>query len=380
MAIDDFGLINGYSLIVNERGNVIPLLDIVPTDTTNHLYIPITSWYEVDIIQPRIGNVVKLTPGKYSTEISPHFVNVKAEALGRPKKCPLCESELKVSGSDATVAYSCSNKNCGYYQVLRLLRFLRYCCLCQDFTYTSVYKLYVNKVLRNLEDIYSLTKDNLVRAGYSPELASILINEIDANREIPIQNLYYALMPESKPIHALRLASLIRNKWYNPITETFTTGIIPTRLVTNGEILSLVVSLNSYLTNNKASMLELNNNITVTTSVSIIKPSLSGRTFIIGNLDKLKVQHLKTMIKLNGGSVEENVSSSMFWNIDYAVTNGIETNKNVINAINYGALAITEDEVRVLINVPIGNEPSFEELEKTKKSLGIYRIPNTQEE
>lgn len=107
MAIDDFGLINGYSLIVNERGNVIPLLDIVPTDTTNHLYIPITSWYEVDIIQPRIGNVVKLTPGKYSTEISPHFVNVKAEALGRPKKCPLCESELKVSGSDATVAYSC---------------------------------------------------------------------------------------------------------------------------------------------------------------------------------------------------------------------------------------------------------------------------------
>ena len=380
MAIDSFGLINGYSLIVNEKGSVIPLLDVVPTNTNKHLYIPITSWYEVDIIQPRIGNIVKLVPGKYNTEILPHFVNDKAEVLDKPKKCPLCGSELKTSGSKANVSYSCTNKDCGYYQILRLLRFLRYCCLCQDFTYTSVYKLYVNGILKNMEDIYSLTKDNLVKVGFEQELAETLINEIDNSREIPIQNLYYALIPDSKPIQALRISSLVKGKWYNPIAEAFTTGIIPTRLLTNGEIFSSIVILNSYLTKNKASMLALSKNITVTTSISIMKPSLSGRTFIIGNLDKLKVQHLKTMIRLNGGSVEENFNTAMYWNIDYAITEGAETNKNIINAINFGALPITENEMRILINVPMGNEPSYEELEKTRRSLGIYTVPASLEE
>ena len=380
IATENFGVINGYNLVVNEKGNIIPLLDVVLTNGTEHMFIPIHSWYEVDVLQPRIGNVIKLNIGKYNTDVLPHFTNDKAEVIQRPSICPICSSDVKINKDTSNTSYTCSNSDCGYFDVIRLLRYLQYCCLCPDFTYLNVYKLYTSKVLCKLEDVYKLTVNDLVRIGFTKTESNDIINSIKKNREIPIQNLYYALLPESKPAQALRIASLVKNMWHDPIKEVFTTGILPTRLVNNGMVFTLVNMFNKYVIKNRKELLALSDHITVTNSVKTVKPSLANRTFVIGNTVSLKSYYIKTMIKLNGGNVEENFATTMYWFIDFAITEGIEANKNVNNAINFGALPITVDELRILINTPMGNEPSVEELEKTKRNLGIYTVPDITDE
>ena len=354
--------VKSYGYIMLENGNIVPILNVDPEVkalTGRPIKaVPIYTWVEFNTIRPEIGNRLVIDVNNYGVTGIKNIDNgPNTLSLPVPKVCPLCGTFLGHNPfRDNTYTIRCNNDLCDYWNIKRIQRYVTYCSLVVDFTYRDILKLYNTGIVKNILDLYKLTvKDITNTLDFNKETAERIVNNIKQNVDIPIQNLIYAIKSNIDTKIAIKLSSLIAGEWYNGIKELRNNSYISNRDKKDSMLKTIILMLNLHIEKAKDVYMELDNLIKVTYLPT--KQFLGGKLFVIGNLLSLPREYLEIVIKLNGGRVDDNYQSIIWNNVDYIISTGIETNRNIIEALDYGISKKTEDEFRAMLDCKIANEP-----------------------
>ena len=369
-------IVNGYSYVVMENGSIVPVLQVNEIDTAIGKVKSVTlrNWADFDSLEPRLGNKIKLVYNSFGLkEVIKIDNDFSAAPVPRPDKCPICNSALHIKDKNANnPVIRCNNENCGYYTIRGILRYLRYCSLVDELTYIDVAKLFLNKKVTNIADVYKLTIQDLMDLYIREDAAEKVIDKINSNRKFPIQNLLFAMLPKYKPNDVIKLASVIgTNSWRDPVLDIKRTACISKREASESKFTKLIVDFNRELSLHKRTYEELMAKITVTHLLN--PPIFQNKVIVIGNVTSVTKAYLENVIKLVGGRVDDNFSSIAWGDVAFIISDGIETNQNITEGIELGTLVITENEFRATIakDMRYANEPNEEELNKAARDIGL---------
>lgn len=356
--------VKSYGYIMLENGNIVPILNVEPEVkalTGRPIKaVPIYTWVEFNTIHPEIGNRLVIDVNNYGvTGIKNIDIEPNTLPLPIPKECPLCGAFLGHNPfKDNTLTIRCNNDLCEYWNIKRIQRYVTYCSLVVDFTYRDILKLYNTGIVKNIVDLYKLTtKDIVNNLEFNSETAKRIVNNIKQNVNIPIQNLIYAIKSDIDTKVAIKLSSLITDKWYDGIKELSNNSYISIKDKKESMLKTIILMLNQHLEKVKNVYMELATIIKVT--YLPVKQFLGGKLIVIDNLVNIPREYLETVIKLNGGRVDDNYISIVWNHVDYIISTGIETNERIIQAIKYGITKKSEDEFRTILDCKIANEPDI---------------------
>lgn len=375
--VTQIATINSYGYTVLENGNIVPLLNVVPevkTLTGRPIKaVPVLSWHEFSAIRPGLGDRLAIDVNNYGII---GIKNLDAEfstlTIPAPTECPLCGSALDGKPfKDIKRIIRCDNAQCGYWEIQRILRYVTYCSLVVDLTYRDILRLYNSGIVKNILDLYNLTSKDITKTlHFDAKTAEKIVNSIKQNTEIPIQNLIYSIAPTIDTKIAIKLGSAIIDKWYNGIKSLTNNSYISRKDKLENIVASMAFELSTYMEKVKDMHMKLDSIIKVT--YLPVKQFLGGKLIVIGNLVNIPREYLETVIKLNGGRVDDNYKSIIWNNVSYIISTGVETNENIIQAMDYGVLRISEDEFRTMLDCKIANEPDINRMNFIKHSIGIY--------
>lgn len=369
--------IKSYGYTVLENGNIVPLLNVEPevkTLTGRPIKaVPVLSWHEFSAIRPGLGDRLAIDVNNYGII---GIKNLDAEfstlTIPAPTECPLCGSPLDHKPfKDIKRIIRCDNAQCDYWEIQRILRYVIYCSLVVDLTYRDILKLYNSGIVKNILDLYNLTSKDITKTlHFDAKTAEKIVNSIKQNTEIPIQNLIYSIAPTVDTKIAIKLGSTITDKWYNGIKSLANNSYISRKDRLENILASMAFELSTYMEKVKDMYMRLDNIIKVI--YLPVKQFLGGKLIVIGNLVNMPREYLETVIKLNGGRVDDNYKSIVWNNVSYIISTGVETNESIIQAMDYGVLRISEDEFRTMLDCKIANEPDINRMNFIKHSIGIY--------
>lgn len=369
-------IVNGYTYVVTENGSIVPVLRVNEIDTVigKVRNVTLRNWADFDSLEPRLGNKIKLIYSNFGLKEAVKIDNdFSATPVPRPDKCPICNSKLHIKDKEANSSViQCDNENCGYYAINGILRYLRYCSLVDELTYVDVARLFLNKIVTNVNDLYKLTVQNLSDLNIREDVAEKIIDKINSNRKFPIQNLLFAILPKCKPNGAVKLASMIgTNSWREPILDFKRTVCVSKRDTNDVKFLKLLTDFNREISLHKKTYEELMTKITVTHLLN--PPIFQNKIIVIGNITSVTKAYLENVIKLVGGRVDDNFNSIAWGDVAFIISDGVETNQNITEGIELGTLVITENEFRAAIakDMRYANEPNNEELNKAARNIGL---------
>ena len=369
-------IVNGYTYVVTENGSIVPVLKVNEIDTCigKVKNVILRNWADFDSLEPRVGNKVKLIYNNFGLkEVIKIDNDFSTTPIPRPDKCPICNKALHIKDKDANSSViRCDNEDCGYYTINGILRYLRYCSLVDELAYIDVARLFLIKKVTNIVDLYNLTVKDLTDLNIKEDVAEKVIDKIDSNRKFPIQNLLFAMLPKSKPSDVIKLASIIgKDDWRDPILNIKRTACGSKRDASDLRFLKTVTSFNKEITLHAKMYKELMTNITVTPLLN--PPIFQNKIIVIGNITSVTKSYLENVIKLVGGRVEDNFSTIAWGDVAFIISDGVETNQNIIEGIELGTLVITENEFRATIakDMKYANEPNEEELNKAARNIGL---------
>ena len=369
-------IVNGYTYVVTENGSIVPVLKVNEIDTCigKVKNVILRNWADFDSLEPRVGNKVKLIYNNFGLkEVIKIDNDFSTTPIPRPDKCPICNKALHIKDKDANSSViRCDNEDCGYYTINGILRYLRYCSLVDELAYIDVARLFLIKKVTNIVDLYNLTVKDLTDLNIKEDVAEKVIDKIDSNRKFPIQNLLFAMLPKSKPSDVIKLASIIgKDDWRDPILNIKRTACVSKRDASDLRFLKTVTSFNKEITLHAKMYKELMTNITVTPLLN--PPIFQNKIIVIGNITSVTKSYLENVIKLVGGRVEDNFSTIAWGDVAFIISDGVETNQNIIEGIELGTLVITENEFRATIakDMKYANEPNEEELNKAARNIGL---------
>lgn len=339
--------VTGCNTSIDERGNIIPILEINPiylSKTKSIKYVPIDSWRDLDNLKPQIGMKLQLIfKNGYRHSVIKDEDSETNELIERPKTCPICHSTNL--GQDMYSKHLiCKNPKCGYYDIYTTWYFLKYCCGVLELPFRSILHLYHKGIIKTFLDVDNITVKVLEDIYYKTADAEFIINKITSTKKIPLQNLYYALVRNLTPYIALSLASLQdedNRTWGTPIVnieDNLTIGFnnVSSKL-SNGMML-----LNKYLKNNQHMLNRVNKRY------EIIYPGdrhpLSTLHFVINKIEILNSSYVMDIIKLNGGEGDNRFRSIKWNSVNAIIGSGIAANDQIEKAINVGIPIITEEE------------------------------------
>lgn len=374
--------IRGYAFTVLENGNIIPIIYFDPV-SINNKYVKrsavIASWAEFDRLRPHIGAKTGIYGNSSYTNLigaKPNSKNVKIE---RPTKCPICNGPVYTNETGTIIR--CANDDCGIHDIRRIYKYYMYCCLDLNIKFRHIIALYVRNKVRCIPDIYKLSIVDYLDIGVDKKDALRIIYNVETNKEIPIQNLYYSIIGCCLPIHAIKLASIINNEknWVNPITIIKRTKYIAKGYIKKGDgevenknkeddkLTKIQNILNSELERHKNDYEYLNSIIKV--NLLPTRLPLCNTTFVIANLTQTTKIYLETVIRLNDGSVEDNFRTILWGRVNGIIGNLSPMNSNVREGIGMDTSVISESEFRAMIpDVKIANlhDSGYEEYDPDK--------------
>ena len=343
-----------------ENGNVLPILYFDPIVISGKIRTSamISSWLEFDRLCPRIGGLVNVSG-------SSNFISIygierirKKDTIERPDVCPICEKPLWTNESGTIMR--CTNDDCGLYDMRRIFNYYMFCCLDLNIKFRHIITLYKTDKLKHIRDIYNLTKDDYVRIGIDEITAEKICENVKTNLTVPIQSLYYSVIGSCLPVHAIKLSSLVtgKNEWYMPISVIRNTNFIAANEKGAGDDkLGLMQNiLNSELEKHKNKYEELANIIDVTSLPN--KLPLTGKAFVLADLNQMSKRYAETVIRLNDGRVEDNFRKITWGRINFILGEYgfLDKYKNIIEGLNRGVELITEDEFRGLVDMELARK------------------------
>lgn len=351
--------INGSSAGITEYGYVynVIYIDPITVNGITHKAIKLRTQVAYDRLKPKLHDRIEIIPGNFIAD----YVNLDIRTtdkthtpIPRPIQCPMCQSYLSPSLTGSSL--KCVNPKCDRIMLRQVYSIVRICLQCPEIKFFNIVNLYNLGLIKNVNSIFKLDKEKLEKGGIQPTVAERLCRNMSNHIEVPLQYLYYALEPNLPLSVALKLASMKNEseEWFYPLkklTYSFFVSMDGTDVLEKYK-----ESLNSILKKNLDLYKELNKYI----NVKLInrKLPLANKTFIINKAPKLRQTFLKTLIKLNGGSVLLNKNNIKWIKVDYIVNNDEESvTEELQRGVDFGVDVIAEDDIlkQIKFETEIGN-------------------------
>ena len=131
-----------------------------------------------------------------SNDVIPEILGVAEDNNGSvilpPDKCPSCGGDVKVDGA---FVYCENKENCGAVHISRLDHFAsREAMNIEGLSEKTILQLYNLGFLRDIDDIYDLTAEQLIQAeGFKDKKVSNILNAIKNSKNAALDNFIYSL-------------------------------------------------------------------------------------------------------------------------------------------------------------------------------------------
>ena len=258
--------------------------------------------------------------------------------IERPRECPVCGSMLLDEG----VFIKCQNLECKARVINSLIHFASKKCLNIDGLGDAIVnQLFEAGLVAKIADIYELTAQDLARLeGFKDKKIANLLGAIEASRTPALHSFIASLGIEHiGEVAAKKIAQIYPQNW---------------RELSFGEVAAIegfgeamAESYAEFMQVNRQNLDEILRFVSPVAQIYETKQSvISGKTFVItGTLSKSR-DEFKRVLEANGAKVSGSVSKKT----DF-VLYGEEAGSKLDKARELGVKAITEDELRQMIEI-----------------------------
>ena len=258
--------------------------------------------------------------------------------IERPRECPVCGSMLLDEG----VFVKCQNLECKARVINSLIHFASKKCLNIDGLGDAIVnQLFEAGLVAKIADIYELTAQDLARLeGFKDKKIANLLGAIEASRTPALHSFIASLGIEHiGEVAAKKIAQIYPQNW---------------RELSFGEVAAIegfgeamAESYAEFMQVNRQNLDEILRFVSPVAQIYEAKQSaISGKTFVItGTLSKSR-DEFKRVLEANGAKVSGSVSKKT----DF-VLYGDEAGSKLDKARELGVAAITEDELRRMIEI-----------------------------
>ena len=208
--------INGFKYILNADKTISIYLsfELVQLKSKVVRSIVFRDWNLLSESRLGIGSVLSIRSSyNGSIAVDGYNNNTRDSLILRPDYCPICNSRLNNKGN----TISCHNSKCGYYDILFIWKYLKYCLFVRNIEYWHVSILYTKHKIKSLVDLYEKDISGIVLSG---------INMVELQRKLELKtvnirlsNLMFSMLHEVRLNVCRRLSLTKINKWYNGVDD-----------------------------------------------------------------------------------------------------------------------------------------------------------------
>jgi DNA ligase (NAD+) len=179
-------------------GKLTPVAELapIPIGGTTVRNATLHNMDEIQRLGIKIGDWVRVERGG---DVIPKIVEVDEEhprgtkQIPEPEKCPVCGT--KVVRTEGEVDYRCVNANCPAKLLGTILHFASRGVMNIDGMGESLVNQLIQRgLIKNVADIYDLTKDKLLELErFADKSAQNILNEIENSKKLPLERVIYGL-------------------------------------------------------------------------------------------------------------------------------------------------------------------------------------------
>jgi DNA ligase (NAD+) len=329
---------------VGRTGKLTPVAELTPVAIggTTVRNATLHNMDEIERLGVKIGDWVRVERGG---DVIPKVVEVDKEhprgekEIEAPEKCPVCGT--KVVRTEGEVDYRCVNANCPAKLRETILHFASRGVMNIDGMGDAlVGQLTEHGLVKNVADIYKLTKDDLLsleRMG--DKSAQNILDEIEASKKLPLERVIYGL---SIRMVGERTAQFLAEH-FGSMEALESAGVEELQNVdeVGPRIAESIVEFFSIAANRKLVERLREAGLTLTGQKKQRGTKLAGKTFVLtGTLAHFTRDEAKKMIEDAGGKVTGSVSKKT----DYVVA-GADAGSKLDKAKELGVTVINEREM-----------------------------------
>ena len=307
-------------------------------DEIERLGVKIGDWVQVERGGDVIPKVAKVIDDK------DHLRPRELRTFEMPEKCPVCGT--KVVRTEGEVDYRCVNANCPAKLRETILHFASRGVMNIDGMGDAlVNQLTERGMVKNVADIYKLTKDDLLsleRMG--DKSAQNILDEIDNSKKLPLERVIYGL---GIRMVGERTAQFLAEH-FGSMEALESAGVEELQNVNEvgPRIAESIVEFFGIAANRKLVERLREAGLTLTGKKKERGTKLAGKTFVLtGTLTRFTRDEAKKMIEDAGGKVTGSVSKKT----DYVVA-GADAGSKLDKAKELGVSVIGEKEMEKLLN------------------------------
>lgn len=268
-----------------------------------------------------------------------------ADRLLPPSRCPVCRGQV-IQEASGQVAYRCINPSCLKQLERRLIHFASRSAMdIEGLGEAVVNQLLENKRLKDLADIYSLTREDLLGLElFKEKKAENLLRHIEESKTRPLSRLLFALgIPSIGEKASLTLA-----KSFGEITAVMEADIQALAALNDFGVVMADAVVSFF--RQPASTLLINKlrqyGVNMVEPVEITQGPLQGKTFVFtGELPGIPRRQAKALVMRAGGDVLSSVSK----NLDYLVA-GFGAGSKAAKAKELGVTIINVEQFREMVH------------------------------
>ena len=332
---------------VGRTGKLTPVAELAPVAIggTTVRNATLHNMDEIERLGVKIGDWVRVERGG---DVIPKVVEVDKERprgekeIKAPEKCPVCGT--KVVRTEGEVDYRCVNANCPAKLVGTILHFASRGVMNIDGMGDAlVNQLTERGLVKNVADIYKLTKDDLLsleRMG--DKSAQNILDEIENSKKLPLERVIYGL---GIRMVGERTAQFLAEH-FGSMEALENAGIEELQHVNEvgPRIAESIVEFFSIAANRKLVERLREAGLTLTGKKKHRGTKLAGKTFVLtGTLAHFTRDEAKKMIEDAGGKVTGSVSKKT----DYVVA-GADAGSKLDKAKELGVKVLDEKEMEEL--------------------------------
>jgi len=332
--------INKIIFSVGRTGIVTPVAQLEPVEVGGVTISNATlhNFDQIKKLRVNEGDHVEVERGG---DVIPKVLQVvkkggKTQEIKPPAACPVCGMEIK--RDPGTVYYRCFNLSCPAQIKQRIIHYASQSAMNIEGLGESVAEqLYENSLVRKLEDIYSLKKEDLLKLElFADKRARNLIDSIEKSKNAELTNFIFALGIQNVGKH---VAGLLAEKYRN-IEDLMKAGAEELQEI--NEIGPVVAESIVDFFENKENKDTVKGLLAkgVVPAVREKTGRLAGQKFVFtGSLRSLTRKQASDIVEKSGGRVSGSVSSET----DYVVA-GENPGSKLKKAENLGVKIVSEED------------------------------------
>src|SRR5580692_3424999 len=330
-------------------GKLTPVAELapIPIGGTTVRNATLHNMDEIERLGVKIGDWVRVERGG---DVIPKVVEVDkdhprgSEEVEAPEKCPVCGT--KVVRTEGEVDYRCVNANCPAKLRETILHFASRGVMNIDGMGDAlVNQLTERGLVKNVADIYKLTKDDLLsleRMG--DKSAQNILDEIENSKKLPLERVIYGL---GIRMVGERTAQFLAEDFGSmEALERATVEELQNVNEVGPRIAESIVEFFGVAANRKLIERLREAGLTLTGKKKQRGTKLAGKTFVLtGTLAHFTRDEAKKMIEDAGGKVTGSVSKKT----DYVIA-GADAGSKLDKAKDFGVKVVDEKEMEKILN------------------------------